>query len=416
MKAFKFLALVVCLFSGLILWAQEKSRYFWSTAKNADKIAVIESSQFGKDIKVVGFVDGGEFDGKIDLPSWAIWQVRKEGKYLFPVAMKDGKYIITGERYSIPRIDSADVAKFKDLLATYKAVNGDKEKEFLKKVLEEKTCPGLEFVSIRRLSRLGEFSSVMSKDQAEFWCKIYDDINTRVGTKRFLMYELSRNNFLNCIKIYQSALKDPLLSAMAGRIYCSKDKKAFEKLMIDWLADEKLRGFALMNSQVMIKNPNYIKAVMKLFNPQDKKNLKYFIPVLCTTNNEKAQAFIKNYLATAKDKRDFVNYLTLLSNLYKSNTTPYVKELKIFMRNHRNDRFIQNGAAYPMILASLCKAKDKEGYKLTLEYIAKLKPESKQPLDKSKINNFMCVFHAYNPKLNNLEKLKEGISKELAAK
>jgi hypothetical protein len=96
--------------------------------------------------------------------------------------------------------------------------------------------------------------------------------------------------------------------------------------------------------------------------------------------------------------------------LSNSRSIAYNKELKVFLRNHKNDRFVMDGAVYPRILLCLCIGNDAEGYKRMLEYIAGLKPES----DKAKIRNLMRVFNLYNAKLDTLEKLQKDIQAKLA--
>ena len=163
----------------------------------------------------------------------------------------------------------------------------------------------------------------------------------------------------------------------------------------------------------MVENPVYVSAAMKYFKAKNKKELIYFIPILCAPNNRKGQNFIKTFLKTAKDKKDFMLYLAVLKTISDFRSTAYTKELKEFLKNHKDDRFVMGGVVYPQILVCLCRANDVDGYKRTLEYISKLKPKSKQRSDKAKINNFLRVFHLYNARLNKLEDLQKDIQMKL---
>lgn len=404
---------VSCLILGIGASAEEYN-CFWEAAKHADEIGIIQSRNRGNDLKVTGFLSGKESDVKIKFPNWFVWRVRTSGDYLLPLIKKDAGYIIFGQKYSIPAIKVGDAAKYNEIIKQYKKLKPEEENAFLKKVIRDENYVSLALACLHRLNRIGEFNRVMSKKDCNFWLAVYSQKNIGIDFKRYLLNNISRRNFSNSIAIFEAALKDPKLSTMAGQIFAGKDKKRFEKLMISWLADDKLRSFALMNSQNMVENPTYVSAAMKYFDPKKKKELIYFIPVLCATSNKKAQDFIKAFLTTATDKRDFMLYLAVLKNISDSRSTAYTKELKVFLKNHNNDRFVMGGVVYPRILLCLCLANDTDGYKRTLEYINELKPESKQNSDKVKINNFMRIFHLYNARLNKLEDLKENIQIKLA--
>jgi hypothetical protein len=391
-----------------------KYNYFWKAALHADEIGIITSKNRGNNLKLTGFLSGKAPDIKIKFPNWIVWQTRTPGNYLLPLTKNASGYMIKGNRYSIPRLEAGEAVKYNKLINLYKIIEPNAENTFLKQIVQNEKYTSLDFVCIRRLSSIGEFSRVMPQKDSNFWTSVYFQKNMTIGTKRYLLYEMSRNNFLNSIAIFEAALKNPKLSTMAGRIFAKKNKKRFEKLMISWLSNDKLRQFALMNSQNMIKNTAYVSAAMKYFKPKNKKELIYFIPILCVSSNSKGQKFIKTFLTTAKNQKDFMLYLVLLKNISDSRSTDYTKELKIFLKNHKNNRFVMNGVVYPQILACLCKANDIDGYKQTLEYISTLKTESKQPRDRAKVSTFLRVFYLYNAKLHTLEKIKKDILAKLA--
>jgi hypothetical protein len=391
-----------------------KCNYFWLAVGKADKIAVIKAVKRGKDLKINEFLSGEKWQGKIAFPNWIVWQTRVDGRYLLPVSKLKNDYVIAGQKYSIPVLPKGKGLSLNKIILEYKKLKSESEKDFLVKLVSDNKYPELDFVSIRRLSGLGEFKKVMPKKDCNFWVHVFCRKNTDVKTKRYLLYELSRKNFLNCIAVYESALKDPRLSRMAGSIFVRKDKKVFEKLMLAWLDNDKFRDYALANSQNMLKNRGFVSKAIKYFDPNDKKNLRNFIPLLCVSPTAKAQKFIKDFLCNSKSSKDFMLQYTLLNNLNQAKSKDYTKELKVFLRNHQKNPFIIKGAAYPAILASLCRAEDMEGYKLTLAYMDKLKPESKQAMDKAKLHGFMRAFHNYNPHLNTFKKVKADIQSQLA--
>ena len=415
MRVVKSLALVFCLVVASLTQAGSNSKcnYFWLAVGKADKIAVLKAAKRGKDLKINEFLSGEKCDAKINFPNWVIWQVRKDGEYLLPITKQQSNHVITGDKYIIPSIKDKDKEFFVGLLSDYKFYSQNNEKAFLKKVIIDQFS-FITFVSIRRLSGLGEFKKVMPKKDCNFWAHVFCRKNTDVKTKRYLLYELSLKNFLNCIAVYESALKDPRLSRMAGSIFVRKDKKSFEKLMLTWLDNDKFRNYALANSQNMLKNRGFVSKAIKYFDPNDKKNLRNFIPLLCVSPTAKAQKFIKDFLCNSKSSKDFMLQFAMINNINRVKSKDYTKELKVFLRNHQKDPFIIKGAAYPAILASLCRAEDMEGYKLTLAYMDKLRPESKQAMDKAKLHGFMRAFHNYNPHLNTFKKVKTDIQSQLA--
>ena len=416
MRVVKSFALVFCLFVASFAQGgnDSKCNYFWLAVGKADKIAVIKAAKRGKDLNIDGFLSGEKWQGEIVFPNWIVWQTRVDGRYLLPVSKLKNDYVITGQRYSIPVLPKGKEQSLNKLILEYKKLKPETEKDFLKKIVSDNKYPELDFVNTRRLSGLGEFNKIMAKKDCNFWAHVFCRNNTEVRTKRYLLYELSRKNFLNCIAVYESALKDPRLSRMTGRIFVRKDKKAFEKLMLTWLENESLRNYALANSQNMLRNRVFVSKAIKYFDPNDKKNLRNFIPLLCVSPTAKAQKFIKDFLCNSKGSKDFMLQFALINNINRVKSKDYTKELKVFLRNHQKDSFIIKGAAYPAILASLCRAEDVDGYKLTLAYMDKLNPESKQAMDKAKLHGFMRAFHNYNPHLNTFKKVKADIQSQLA--
>ena len=244
MKLVKRILVAICLTIGCIVGAKEKvsnSRYFWTAVAHADEIGIVQSQKRGKNLKLTGVLSGKKMDVKIKFPNWFVWQVRTSGDYLLPLSKKDSGYVICGQKYSIPSVKSNEIAKYNALIGQYKKLKPEEENAFLKKVISNDAYSSLALACLHRLNGIGEFSRVMPKKDCDFWLAVYLQKNIDVGFKRYLLYNISRRNFLNSIAIFETALKDPKLSTMAGRIFAKKDKKRFEKLMTSWLASDKLR-------------------------------------------------------------------------------------------------------------------------------------------------------------------------------
>ncbi|MDD5597430.1 MAG: hypothetical protein PHV82_05765 [Victivallaceae bacterium] len=418
MAFFRRVLFIVCLVSGCLTGAENKipeHNNFWQAAADAEEIGIVNSRKRGNDLKLTGLLSGKKTDAKLTFPLWTIWQFRTPGDYLVPLKKKDTVYEISGRNYSIPAMEPGNTGKYKELIEQYKKLKPEEETAFLKKTLCEESCASLAFPCLARLVLIGEFSRSMSKKECNFWAAVYAQKNMTVSFRRLLLYQLARSNFYNSIAVFEAALKDSRLSTMAGEIFFKKDREKFEKLMVLWLADEKLRSFALMNSRRMVKNPAYTAQAMKYFKPADRQELIYFIPVLCSSANKKGRMFIKNFLTAEKDKRHFLLYSVLMDTISTSRSTEYTEELKVFLKNHRDDRFVTGGVVYPKILVCLCLANDPEGYKRTLEYISgQLNLGSEKRSDKVKISNFMRVFHLYNTGISKLEDLQKDIQGKLA--
>ena len=87
--------------------------------------------------------------------------------------------------------------------------------------------------------------------------------------------------------------------------------------MLKWLNDPELRRYAIMNSDKVVGNPAYAASAMKYFDPKDKKNLQYFIPVLCVTSDKAGEKFIRNFLII-KLERETVSVIVLINIATKS--------------------------------------------------------------------------------------------------
>lgn len=57
----------------------------------------------------------------------------------------------------------------------------------------------------------------------------------------------------------------------------------------------------------------------------------------------------------------------------KTNPAAYVPEIKVFLHRERNNPDLKRGLLYPLLLASLCKAKDAEGIAEATAYLENLK-------------------------------------------
>lgn len=383
---------------------------FWDAVSASDAIGIVESKKMGKGLKIVETIPAGINTSTIKLPEWTLWQMRGEGKYLIPLTKQASGYEVPGKNYRIPKIAVGSQDQLNLLIRRYKALEAGQEKEFLKGVMLNKDFSSLRYSCLRRLLALGEFNKPFSQQNRNFWEKVYSDNQTTIPCKRALLQHMSMCNFTPGSAMYVEALKNSTTHSLSAMIYYQKDKKGFESLMLTWLKDPKLRKYAVMNSDKMAGNAEYVASAMEHFDPKDKEMQQYYIPVLCVTKDKAGVTYLKNFLSTDKDPRNFGLYRKLFLAISKYNPTGYTAELKSFLKNNRNNSFILNSSIYPTILACLCKGKDVDGYKMTLDYLNKLPAESKARNDVMKINMVLRTFHIYNPKINKLDKLKEDIS------
>ncbi|MHB9138348.1 MAG: hypothetical protein ACYC4Q_02975, partial [Victivallaceae bacterium] len=235
--------------------------------------------------------------------------------------------------------------------------------------------------------------------------------------KRHLLMALSGSNFLESKALFIEALQDPELNSIVSSIYSRKDKKAFEALMLKWLDDPKLRQYALQNSELLSGNPQYVAAAMKIFDPKakDTANLKYFMPVLCATDDSKGDKFIKSFLTEAVNPDDLVLYQKAFEAICRYKPTAYPDEIKTFLSNHKKNELLMKSTVYPMALYCLCKSNDPAGYKSALEYIAKAEAELKEKQNTNSRMIFMSVFFQYAPRYRNLDQFKQDFQEKLAA-
>jgi hypothetical protein len=188
--------------------------------------------------------------------------------------------------------------------------------------------------------------------------------------------------------------------------------------MIKWLGDPKLRLYALQNSFALSGSPKYVAAAMKVFDPKskDKTSLKYYMPVLCATDNVNGEKFIKTFLTETVNPDDLVLYQKTFEAICYYKPTGFTDEIKTFLNNNKKNELLLKSAVYPMALYCLCKSGDPLGYKTALDYIAKIQtPDANGKHDLNQEKVFMIIFFQYAPRYRKLDQFKQDFQEKLAA-
>ncbi len=350
-----------------------------------------------------------------------IYQVRSPGKYLIPLKKSPDGYAVMGQYYLIPALGSTDPQKLADAFKRYRELKPEAERAFLKELLtDDPLHPGFVMLAqpcIGNLAAMGEFRSPLEPQELKYWQDIYARKTMPTIARRHLLLVLSGSNFLQSKATFTNALQDPELSEFAGAIWSRKDKNTFEELMIKWLDDPKLRQYALQNSAMLSGNPKYVTAAMKVFDPKskDKTSLKYFMPVLCASDNSKGEKFVKTFLTEAANPDDVVLYQKTFEAICQYNPTGYSDEIKKFLNNHKKNDLLLKSTVYPMALFCLCKSNDSVGYKAALDHITKIQTDAKEKHDLNPERMFMMVFFQYAPRYKKLDQFKQDFQEKLTA-
>jgi len=391
---------------------------FWQAVLQADKIGVLESADRAKELKLTLRLPDEKLDGKIIYPDWLIYQVRSPGRYLLPLKKSIDGYAVMGQYYLIPALGNTDTRKLDDALKRYRELKPEAERAFLKELLADDAFAMLAQPCIGNLAVMGEFKTPLAKPELKYWQDIYARKAIPTVARRHLLMVLAASNFLQTKALFIEALQDPELSEFAGTVWSRKDKTAFEELMIKWLGDPKLRQYALQNSFALSGSPKYIAAAMKVFDPKskDKTSLKYFMPVLCATDNVNGEKFIKTFLTETVNPDDLVLYQKTFDAICYYKPTGFTDEIKTFLNNNKKNELLLKSAVYPMALFCLCKSGDPFGYKTTLDYIAKIQmPDANGKHDLNQEKVFMIIFFQYAPRYKKLDQFKQDFQEKLTA-
>ncbi|MPM47358.1 hypothetical protein SDC9_94067 [bioreactor metagenome] len=82
---------------------------------------------------------------------------------------------------------------------------------------------------------------------------------------------------------------------------------------------------------------------------------------------------LKAMLAAAKFPADFRRLQLLAEWILRTNPKPYAAEIGQFLHRERNNRDLERSVVYPLLLASLCRAGDREGIRKSIDYLESLK-------------------------------------------
>lgn len=397
-------------------------RDFWSAVSCSDKIAVLESKDKGKKLKVLSFLPDEKYSGEIKFPFWLNRQVRKPGLYLLPLKKNENDYVVVNRSYYIPEIKANEVSNLDKLFTEYKKLKPEVETAFLKKMLQNDTAINLRYPALRHLAVAGVFKKNMSKADYDFWYRVFNDKKNTDYFRQGLFFMLARNNFKADEKLFIEALKDKKFSRMTASLYYRHDKKEFESMMLKWLDDPKLREFAVCNSGLLAKNKEFVVRAMKYFDAKDEKSYRDFVPILCSADNKDGNKIISKLLTTPENKKTVGMQSYTIMWISRINPTGFTKELKTFLKNNEDKKHFTNNPAYLTAVVCLCCANDSMGYKLVLKHIAEVELKTKGKGNKMPYGmgifpgdrNLLRALSLYNPKLRTLEQFKKEFELKLA--
>ena len=379
---------------------------FLNEYRRAEVVGILQYDSSEGNLRLIGLRPGMEQKFHLNIPNWVLYRTRKTGKYLLPLKKKENFLIPLGENYDLPLIQD-NFFPYQHFLVQYLSVKSPElEIIFLRKALSNNTIPGMRTPILQRLVELGEFSQPFSNSQIIYWRNLYLSGILHIPEKRLVLQSLSYCNFFGLKMVFEYALRDNRLCELAGRLYREKDKAGFETLMLKYISDNQNWRIALRQSELLYDNKDCISQLYRRF---DKKNpfnsdLKYFIPVLCIENFQDGSPVIQQILETDKDPTHFELFRRIAFWINRTNATPYVKSIHIYLQNHSQTEYLKQSVIYPTLLCALCKAKDQFGNILTIEYLSALKRKNKP----AQLDVALELFRAENPNHFSLEELIEA--------
>lgn len=326
---------------------------FWSAALVAEKFLY---AYYDDQEKKLSF---SELDGTpCPPPKGNNWQseMRIPGRYLFPIP---GGYPLLG-------ISMETVQEFLSLPMSEEAV-------WLRKRLQT-FPPPIEAVSLlKRLESIGEFSYPLNAEEREKWRKLLLEKRLGVMPRRLLQLQLFQANFLPHEEFTAELLTDPLLGGKTAEFFAERNRPAFESLILKWSRQPGKRESALRYSNYLYANLEYQNQMLSCFKTPTKEQLPFLIPLYLKNAEMKNNNKIRELLNNTPYQGNFRLLCSTAEWILTISPTAYVPEIKAFLHRERNNSDLKRSVLYPLLLASLCKANDKEGIAETIVYLKALK-------------------------------------------
>ncbi|MBN2642266.1 MAG: hypothetical protein JXR78_11470 [Victivallales bacterium] len=416
---FEAIILLVCVFGGSSfchaasseLNSPAQKRTFLYAIRKPARLAVLESANFGQQIKFIGLADGGKIPADTEVPGWLIINTRGAGKYLVPVSEIKGKWLVWGSMYSPVKFNDVELETILIALDELGKIKPDDEVTALRKSLLETDSDSLRLAIFDYLSKGGEFDKVISRSDAAYWTMIYFNKSSSDFLKQKIMLEMAKNNFMPDSPIFVESLKNRRLAPAAGEIYVEKDRRFFRSLMLKWIESPELREVALWNSALMVNDPEFVTKALKHYK-RNSDLTEELVPLLCVSDKNNHKAFISELLKDKNPSR-LALQLKAAETIVKTNNVNYVAEMQEFIKNHEKHAVIKDSYMYFCVLAYLCRNDDALAIRSALTRVAGIsRPEGNKRIE---ISAFIRAFRAvYNSQLSTPEQFEKSLEERLA--
>ena len=335
---------------------KEKSHDFWSAAVTASDFLFIDASEKGQKL-TISACSGKKIDPQNDKTFlWAQAYMRESGRYLLP--LPDG--------IPLKGISKETVEQFRQLSAK-------EEVTWLIERLKALPPPAEALNLLRRIDAIGEFSVPMKVARRQIFQKML--LNEKLGNApRHLLFSLLfKANFISHEDFVIHLLADPLLGKRTFEKLISDNREEFRQLILQWSSDPEKKLVALRYSEELADEPSYCAQMLAAFPEPVREQLFFLIPVYAKEISKQGDLKIKKILKESSYAGNYQLLCQIAKWILKTEPAIYVPEIKSFLFRERNNPNLKRGILYPLLLASLCKAKDSDGITSAINYLGELK-------------------------------------------
>lgn len=345
---------------------QQTPRDFWSALLCADDLLIINSSDRGKTITLSFLSNGLQYHQNSVVPTWVLYRIRQPGKYLLPVKKEKKSFVeVIGSNYSLPSLISLKQLQF------FRQLLPAREEAWLFQALQDSTDTQTTQSIIERFIAIGHFHYSMTSYNRKKWFSILKNARLNNYSKRLLLEKILENNYIASDPFIDWGLMQQSLAEITGRICQHKDRRLFEIKMQKWAQDDSKWRYALWQSH-RLSQLTVQENLLRHFKDAPPQDLIYFIPLLCQRDKDEGAEIVKKLFRNEYPDSSILLIKVAAEWVYKTNPQPYVQEMKFFLHKNSQSDYLKRSIVYPTMLASLCKAKDKDGYRMSVEYLAQL--------------------------------------------
>ncbi len=328
---------------------------FWSAVLTANRVLRIESRDQGRNLRFFDAATGAEVAAP-KLSESCRNAMRNSGGYLLPQ----------------PEVCPPLPVFPPNELDEFRTLPPEQEAAWLRNRLERIPSSPEALALLSRLAAIGEFHYPLPAADRDRWKALLINRKLGVAPRRFLQSQLFEANFLPQPEFAAELLKDPVLGEETANCYSARNRAGFEALMLAWGSDPALRSAALMHSSRMAGNAVYRKQMLDAFPKPDPEQLLLLVPVYAEEYRGRESKELKEILATTQFAGGFRLLCQVAEWILRTDPTPYATEIGLLLRRERNNPDLKRSVLYPLLLASLCRAGDREGMQASITYLKKL--------------------------------------------